>query len=643
MTSPTQHLSNNSLPNINTSSQPSKRQLLQSKSQPDLHESLPNKPIQFNPFHLFNINFIHKAKLKFLLNHPSFNKKPLSPMKRLKKIKKSFHINFSSISSNNLLCKHQHSLTSQYIPLINTPKYYYSIIKGNNSELIHTCMKHRLRWKESTTSSSSSSSTTTNVNFIWAPTSNLINYYNLSRNDNEIQIVNHYEGHACISNKLKMFENIMKYCEHINKDIFEYVPMTILIQYDGIDYLRQFKNFEKVFNDINEYIYKGKDNAKDWIYKYRDYFTFGSNNDMHNSNSNKLGMKTNFYINKTHYIGENIWLIKAINLNRGRCIKIANNINDIENIIKRFYKGIHKSFTNTSNTSNININTNTNNTSSRNINSTNSNNNISLPPISKSHSQIHRINYSYLNSPLINTRTYQSSVVILQKYIERPLLYHKRKFDVRMWVLLTHKMEVFVFKEGHLKAASVEFDIKNNSSYVHLTNYSVQKHNVDFSKYEYGNEISIKEFEMSVHDEYGMNISFKNDLFPKLKDVIKLSMYSINNMININQRKFCFEIFGYDFMYDCDFNPFLIEINTNPGLEISSPLIKQLVPRMIDDAFRLTIDTIFISEYSWNTNYTTTNTTNTANPYYSPFHVDEYDDRDNLWDFVCDINKEHII
>ena len=114
-------------------------------------------------------------------------------------------------------------------------------------------------------------------------------------------------------------------------------------------------------------------------------------------------------------------------------------------------------------------------------------------------------------------------------------------------------------------------------------------------------------------------------------------------MININQRKFCFEIFGYDFMYDCDFNPYLIEINTNPGLEISSPLIKQLVPRMIDDAFRLTIDTIFISEYSWNTNYTTTNTTNTANPYYSPFHVDEYDDRDNLWDFVCDINKEHII
>ena len=59
------------------------------------------------------------------------------------------------------------------------------------------------------------------------------------------------------------------------------------------------------------------------------------------------------------------------------------------------------------------------------------------------------------------------------------------------------------------------------------------------------------------------------------------------------KRKNCFEIFGYDFMIDCNYNPFLIEINTNPGLEISSPLIKQLIPRMIDDAFKLTIDSDF--------------------------------------------------
>ena len=47
---------------------------------------------------------------------------------------------------------------------------------------------------------------------------------------------------------------------------------------------------------------------------------------------------------------------------------------------------------------------------------------------------------------------------------------------------------VYIFKQGHLKATCDKYDINSSSPFIHLTNYSVQKHNVDFSKIEIGNE-----------------------------------------------------------------------------------------------------------------------------------------------------------
>ena len=70
-------------------------------------------------------------------------------------------------------------------------------------------------------------------------------------------------------------------------------------------------------------------------------------------------------------------------------------------------------------------------------------------------------------------------------------------------------------------------------------------------------------------------------------------MESVKKKINMNKRNQCFEIFGYDFIIDNEFNTWLIEANTNPCLEESSELLKTLLPRMLNDAFKLTIDKIF--------------------------------------------------
>lgn len=66
-----------------------------------------------------------------------------------------------------------------------------------------------------------------------------------------------------------------------------------------------------------------------------------------------------------------------------------------------------------------------------------------------------------------------------------------------------------------------------------------------------------------------------------MKEYIVFSLDSIKNKINQCDRKYCFEIFGYDFVIDNSLNPWLIEVNTNPCLEESSPLLQQLIPRML--------------------------------------------------------------
>ena len=48
---------------------------------------------------------------------------------------------------------------------------------------------------------------------------------------------------------------------------------------------------------------------------------------------------------------------------------------------------------------------------------------------------------------------------------------------------------------------------------------------------------------------------------------------------------------------------FLIEVNTNPGLEESSPWIQIIIPRMLDDTLRLTIDQVFNPGYDFSKRY----------------------------------------
>jgi tubulin monoglycylase TTLL3/8 len=46
-------------------------------------------------------------------------------------------------------------------------------------------------------------------------------------------------------------------------------------------------------------------------------------------------------------------------------------------------------------------------------------------------------------------------------------------------------------------------------------------------------------------------------------------------------------------MIDDSYRVWLIEVNTNPCLEVSSPVLAKIIPPMMDNAFRIALDPIF--------------------------------------------------
>ena len=186
---------------------------------------------------------------------------------------------------------------------------------------------------------------------------------------------------------------------------------------------------------------------------------------------------------------------------------------------------------------------------------------------------------------------------IIQKYIERPLLINKRKFDIRVWVLVNHTGKWYFFKEGYLRTSGSDFKLDDSNpddQYVHLTNNAVQRHAENYGEFEEGNQLSFKQFQNYLDKHYSdKNINFYEDWLPKMKQMVKHSLMAARRKLNPNNIKLCFELFGYDFIMDEDFNWWLIEVNTNPCLEESSLLLKYYLRRMVDDMLKIVIDREF--------------------------------------------------
>lgn len=68
---------------------------------------------------------------------------------------------------------------------------------------------------------------------------------------------------------------------------------------------------------------------------------------------------------------------------------------------------------------------------------------------------------------------------IAQKYIERPMTIHNRKFDIRVYLLTfvqKQTINIWLYRDCYVKFATKLFNLDDFSRSIHITNYAVQKY-----------------------------------------------------------------------------------------------------------------------------------------------------------------------
>jgi len=78
-----------------------------------------------------------------------------------------------------------------------------------------------------------------------------------------------------------------------------------------------------------------------------------------------------------------------------------------------------------------------------------------------------------------------------------------------------------------------------------------------------------------------------------MKSLATDTIKAVYKKIDPKRHHHTFELFGYDFMIDEDFKVWLIEVNTNPCLELSSSHLAWLIPNVVECALKIGLDPVF--------------------------------------------------
>ncbi|XP_066581602.1 probable tubulin polyglutamylase TTLL9 [Prorops nasuta] len=175
---------------------------------------------------------------------------------------------------------------------------------------------------------------------------------------------------------------------------------------------------------------------------------------------------------------------------------------------------------------------------------------------------------------------------IVQKYVDNPYLLAGKKFDLRIYVLVTsfYPLKVWLAREGFARLSAELFDLSNiGNCKVHLTNMAIQlrarEKNAEKQDFKWALS-KVREYLTKKHGEAAME-----DLFQRIAGVIMASLLAVQPVII--QEKNSFELYGYDVLLDECLKPWLLEVNASPALTGTDSEDYRLKFDLLDDVLNI--------------------------------------------------------
>ncbi|CAB3991917.1 probable tubulin polyglutamylase TTLL1 [Paramuricea clavata] len=200
----------------------------------------------------------------------------------------------------------------------------------------------------------------------------------------------------------------------------------------------------------------------------------------------------------------------------------------------------------------------------------------------------------------VPTYSMSRDTYVISRYIDNPLLIGGKKFDLRIYVLVTsyRPLKCYLYKLGFCRFCTVKYNAnvsELDNMFVHLTNVSIQKHGDEYNP-THGGKWTVENLRRYLEGTRGHEKAGK--LFDDMHWLIVHSLKSVQHVMNSDRH--CFECYGYDVIIDDNLKPWLIEVNASPSMTATTTSDRVMKYNLINDVINIVMPTGDVPDIRWN-------------------------------------------